>query len=156
MSFAFLGLRCRHHTQPSRRDRPLPDGPHFHTRKEVVMASLNRVQLIGRLGRDPEVRYTSKGTPSTRFSLAVDRAWTNAEGERQTETDWFNIEAWGKLGEICQKYLRKGRLIYVEGPLRIDRWDDEKGEPQTFTKVVATNMQMLERKPEEPEVTDEE
>ena len=119
------------------------------------MASLNRVQLIGRLGRDPEVRYTAKGTPSTRFSLAVDRVWTNAEGERQTEAEWFNIEAWGKLGEICQKYLRKGRLIYLEGQLRTDRWENEKGEPQTFTKVGTSHMQMLERKPEEPEIAEE-
>ena len=77
------------------------------------MASLNRVQLIGRPGRDPEMRYTPKGTPSTRFSLAVNRNWTNAEGQRQEETDWFHIEAWGKLGEICQQYLKKGRLIYI-------------------------------------------
>lgn len=115
------------------------------------MASLNRVQLIGRLGRDPELRYTPKGTPSTRFSLAVDRAWTNAEGERQTDTDWFNIEAWGKLGEVCHKYLRKGRLVYLEGRLHTDRWEDDKGQPQSLTKVVLTSMQMLDRKPEEPE-----
>ena len=115
------------------------------------MPSLNRVQLIGRLGRDPEVRYTSKGTPCARYSMAVDRRWTNSEGERVNETGWFNIEAWGKLGEICQQYLRKGRLIYLEGELRIDKWEDEKGETQWMTKIVANNMQMLERKPSEAE-----
>lgn len=116
------------------------------------MPSLNRVQLIGRLGRDPEVRYTSKGTPCTRFSMAVDRSWTNAEGERITNTEWFNIDAWGKLGEICQQFLRKGRLIYLEGELRTDKWEDENGEPQSMTKIVASNMQMLDRKPSEAEV----
>jgi single-strand DNA-binding protein len=115
------------------------------------MASLNRVQLIGRLGRDPEMRYTPKGTPSTRFSLAADHSWTNPEGQRQTQTDWVNIEAWAKLGEICQQYLKKGRLVYVEGRLHTDRWEDDKGETQYMTKVIATGMQMLDRKPEEPE-----
>ena len=115
------------------------------------MPSLNRVQLIGRLGRDPEVRYTPKGVPFTRFSIAVDRVWTNADGERQTSTEWVNIEAWSKLGETCQKYLRKGRLIYLEGRLQTDRWEDEKGETQHLTKVVASDMQMLDRKPEESE-----
>lgn len=115
------------------------------------MPSLNRVQLIGRLGRDPEVRYTPKGTPCTRFSLAVDHSWTNAEGERRTDTEWFHIEAWGKLGEVCQKYLKKGRLVYLEGRLHTDKWEDEKGEPQSLTKVIASALQMLDRKPDEPE-----
>jgi len=118
------------------------------------MPSLNRVQLIGRLGRDPEARYTAKGTPYTRFTMAVDRSWTNAEGQRQTNTDWFNIEAWGKLGEICQKYLKKGRLIYLEGQLRTDRWENEEGEPQSRTWIFASNMQMLDRKPGESEGTE--
>jgi single-strand DNA-binding protein len=115
------------------------------------MASLNRVQIIGNLGRDPEVRYTPKGTPCTNFSVAVSRNWTSPDGERRTETEWFHVEAWGKLGEICQKYLKKGRLVYVEGRLHTDRWEDEKGEPQHMTKVIAREMQMLERKPDEPE-----
>lgn len=115
------------------------------------MASLNSVQLIGRLGRDPEMRYTPKGTPATRFSVAVNRNWTNAEGQRQEETDWFNIEAWGKLGETCQQYLKKGRMIFIEGRLHTERWEDEKGETQYMTKIIARNMQMLDRKPDEPE-----
>jgi single-strand DNA-binding protein len=97
------------------------------------------------------MRYTPKGTPSTRFSLAVDHAWTNGEGQRQTQTDWVNIESWGKLGEICQQYLKKGRLIYVEGRLHTDRWEDDKGETQYMTKVIASGMQMLDRKPDEPD-----
>jgi single-strand DNA-binding protein len=115
------------------------------------MPALNRVQIIGRLGRDPEMRYTPKGAPVARFSVAVDHTWSNAEGQRQTETDWFSIEVWNKLAEICQKYLRKGRLVYIEGRLHTDRWQDEKGETQYLTKVIAHEMQMLDRKPDEPE-----
>lgn len=118
------------------------------------MPSLNRVQIIGNLGKDPELRYTPKGTPITRFSVAVNRWWTSADGERHQETEWFPVEAWGKLGEFGQKYLRKGRLVYVEGELRTDRWEDEKGEPRTLTKVRATGIQLLDRKPEEPEGTE--
>ena len=115
------------------------------------MASLNRVQLIGNLGRDPEMRYTPKGTPCTRFSARRKSHLDQREGERQKETDWLNVDAWGKLGEVCQQYLKKGKLIYVEGRLHTDRWDDDKGETQYMTKIVATGMQMLDRKPEEPE-----
>lgn len=115
------------------------------------MASLNKVQLIGNLGRDPEMRYTPKGTPWARFSLAVNRIWNNAEGQRQKETEWFNIEAWGKLGETCFQYLKKGKLVYIEGQLHNERWEDEKGETHHTTKVVAREMEMLDRKPDEPE-----
>ncbi len=120
------------------------------------MPSLNRVQLIGNLGRDPDVRFTPKGTPCTRFSIAANHIWVTADGERKTETDWVNIEAWGKLGEICQKYLHKGSLVYVEGRLHTEHWDDDKGETQYLTKVIATGMQMLDRKAEEPEGTEAE
>lgn len=115
------------------------------------MPSLNRVQIIGHLGKDPEMRYTPKGTPITRFSVAVNRWWTSADGERHEQTEWFSVEAWDKLGEFSQKYLRKGRLVYVEGELRTDRWEDEKGEPRSLTKVRATDIELLDRKPEEPE-----
>lgn len=114
------------------------------------MPALNKVQLIGRLGKDPETRYTPKGSKVTSFSLAVDRRWKNAEGELKEATDWFNVEAWGRLGEICQQYLTKGRLVYIEGRLQTDRYEQE-GQTRYFTKVVATQMQMLERRPEEEE-----
>lgn len=112
------------------------------------MASLNRIQLIGRLGKDPETHYTPKGAKVTQFSLAVDRRWRNADGEIQHEADWFNIEAWGKLAEICQLYLQKGRLVFLEGRLETDRYE-QGGETHYYTKVVLKNMQMLDRKPEE-------
>ncbi len=108
------------------------------------MASWNRVQLMGRLGRDPEVRYTPKGTPITKFNLAVDRYWKGQDGERNEATDWFSIEAWGRLGEICQEYLHKGSLVFVEGELRIDQWENDKGERQSRPKIQLRGMQMLD------------
>jgi single-strand DNA-binding protein len=119
------------------------------------MPTLNRVELIGRLGKEPEVRALPSGKKVTSFSLAVDRSWRTAGGEKKDATDWFNVESWGKLGEICQKYLHKGRLIYVAGRLQTDRYEHE-GETRYFTRVVAQQMQMLERKPDEEEVLEEE
>lgn len=123
------------------------------------MPALNKVQLIGYLGKDPETRFTPKGSKVTSFSLAVDRRWKSSEGETKETTDWFNIETWGRLGEICQQYLHKGSLVYLEGRLRTDRYEQE-GQMHYFTKVVANQMQMLDRRPEEeeplPTETDEE
>lgn len=112
------------------------------------MPALNRIQLIGRLGKDPEVRVTPKGTKVCSFSLAVSRRWKNTEGKDKEATDWFNVEAWGRLGEVCKQYLRKGRLVFLEGQLRTDRYEHE-GETRYFTKVVASQLQMLDRKAEE-------
>ncbi len=114
------------------------------------MPSLNRVQLIGRLGKDPETRYTPSGKKVTSFSVAVDRRWKSAEGEQKEATDWFNVEAWGRLGEICQSYLSKGRLVFLEGRLQTDQYE-QGGEKRYFTKVVVQQMQMLERKQGEEE-----
>lgn len=112
------------------------------------MPSLNRVQLIGRLGKDPESRFTPTGKKVTSFSLAVGQRWKGADGKVKEQTEWFNIEAWGRIAEICQQYLQKGRLVFIEGRLKTDRYED-KGETKYFTKVVATSMQMLEKKAEE-------
>ena len=122
------------------------------------MPSLNRVQLIGRLGKDPESRFTPTGKKVTSFSLAVGQRWKGADGKVKEQTEWFNIEAWGRIAEICQQYLQKGRLVFIEGRLKTDRYED-KGETKYFTKVVATFMQMLEKKAEEedePEAASEE
>lgn len=116
------------------------------------MPALNRVQLIGNLGKDPETRFTPTGKKLSHFPVAVSRSWRTSEGEEKEATDWFNVEAWGRLGEVCQQYLSKGRLVYIEGSLRTDRWTDDKSETRYFTKVMARNMQMLDRKPEEQEV----
>ena len=114
------------------------------------MPSLNRVQLIGRLGKDPETRFIPSGKKVCQFSIAVDRRWRSAEGEVKKATDWFNVDAWGRLGEICQEYLGKGRLVFIEGRLQTSQYEQE-GEKRYFTRVVALGMQMLDRKPEEEE-----
>jgi single-strand DNA-binding protein len=115
------------------------------------MPSLNRVQLIGRLGKDPESRFTPTSKKGAHFSLAVSERWKSAEGESKENTEWVNIEAWGRLGEICQQYLHKGRLVFLEGRLKTDKFEDKDkgGEIKYYTKVVAASMQMLDRKPEE-------
>ncbi len=114
------------------------------------MPSLNRVQLIGRLGKDPESRFTPTGKNVSHFSLAVSNRWKGKDGAWKDATEWVNIEAWGRLGEICQQYLKKGSLIYLEGRLKTDKFED-KGETKWFTKVVMLGMQMLDKKPaEEP------
>ncbi|MBC8505176.1 MAG: single-stranded DNA-binding protein [Anaerolineales bacterium] len=114
------------------------------------MAGLNRIQLIGRLGKDPESRSTPSGRQVCSFSVAVGRRWKSANGEVKEATDWFNVDAWGRLGEICQQYLGKGRLVFVEGRLQTDRVEGD-GDTRYYTKVVASQMQMLDRKPEEPD-----
>lgn len=120
------------------------------------MPTLNRVQLIGRLGKDPESKFTPTGKKVAHFSLAISNRWKSKEGESKEYTEWVNVEAWGRLGEICQEYLKKGSLVYLEGRLKTDRYEME-GDTKYFTKVVALAMQMLDRKPsEEPEMSVEE
>jgi single-strand DNA-binding protein len=115
------------------------------------MPALNRVQLIGYLGKDPETRFIPTGKKVAHFSLAVSNRWKSAEGEARESTEWVNIEAWEHLGEICQQYLHKGSLVYLEGRLKTDKVDDKSGGTKYFTKVVALSVQMLDRKPgEEP------
>jgi single-strand DNA-binding protein len=120
------------------------------------MPALNRVQLIGYLGKDPESKFTPTGKKVAQFSVAISHRWKNSEGESREHTEWVNVEAWGRLGEICQEYLRKGSLVFLEGRLKTDRYESE-GENRYFTKIVAVTMQMLDRKPsEELEFTVEE
>jgi single-strand DNA-binding protein len=117
------------------------------------MPALNRVQLIGRLGKDPESRFTPNGKKVAHFSLAVSNRWKSAEGESKESTEWVNIEAWGRLGEICAQYLHKGSLIFLEGRLKTDKYEDKGGETKYYTKVVALSMQMLDHKPEDEPVS---
>jgi single-strand DNA-binding protein len=114
------------------------------------MPALNRVQIIGYLGKDPETRFTPTGKKVTHFSVAVARHWRASDGETRSATDWFNVDAWGRLGEICQAYLHKGRLVFIEGRLQTNRYEKD-GETHYSTRVVAQQMQMLDRKPEEEE-----
>ena len=104
---------------------------------------LNKVMIIGHLGRDPEMRYTPSGRPVTTFTVAVSRSWNTVDGERHNETEWFNIVAWGNLAEICKQYLHKGQQVYIEGRLQTRRWEDKEGQKRTSVEVVANEMMML-------------
>jgi single-strand DNA-binding protein len=104
---------------------------------------LNKVMVIGHLGRDPEMRYTPSGRPVTTFSVATTRAWHSADGERHEETEWFNVVAWGSLAEICNQHLRRGQQAYVEGRLQTRRWDDAEGKKHYATELVAKEIIML-------------
>jgi single-strand DNA-binding protein len=106
------------------------------------MPALNRVQLIGRLGKDPESKFTPTGKKVIHFSLAISNRWKSRDGETKENTEWVNIEAWDRLAEVCQEYLKKGSLAYVEGRLKTDKYED-KGDTRYFTKVVAQAVQFL-------------
>ncbi len=114
------------------------------------MASLNKVILIGNLGRDPEVRYTQNGTAVANFTLATNEVWTDKGGERQERTEWHRIVVWGKQAEIVREYLSKGRQVYVEGSLQTRQWDDREGNKRTTTEIKAARVLMLGR-PGSPE-----
>jgi single-strand DNA-binding protein len=107
------------------------------------MLGVNKVILVGNLGADPEVRYSSTGTAVTNFRIATSEKWTNREGERETRTEWHRIVAFGKLGEICAEYLSKGKQIFVEGRLRSRSWEEKEGTKRWITEIVATNIVML-------------
>ncbi len=114
------------------------------------MASVNKVILVGRLGKDPEIRSTPGGTTVAKFSIATDDRYTDKNGEKQERTEWHNITAFGKLAEICGQYLRKGKLVYIDGSIRYDSWDDkETGQKRYRTEIVANQMQMLDRRGDE-------
>jgi single-strand DNA-binding protein len=104
---------------------------------------LNKIMLIGNLGRDPELQVTSDGTPVTKFSLAVSRAYNSSTGERKEETEWFNIVAWRQLAETCEKYLHKGSKVYIEGRIQQRKYTDRDGIQRTSVEVVASDMEML-------------
>ncbi|MEJ2759870.1 MAG: single-stranded DNA-binding protein [Anaerolineales bacterium] len=104
---------------------------------------LNKVMIIGHLGRDPEMRYTPSGRPVTNFNVATSRSWKTSDGERRTETEWFNIVAWGNLAEICNQYLKKGQQVYIEGRLQTRKWEDEDGNRRNSVEIVAKEMIML-------------
>jgi single-strand DNA-binding protein len=104
---------------------------------------LNKVMIIGHLGKDPEMRYTPSGRPVTTFNVATSRSWNTSDGERRTETEWFNVVAWGSLAEICNQYLTKGRQVYVDGRLQSRNWEDKDGNKHSSVEIVANEMIML-------------
>jgi single-strand DNA-binding protein len=105
--------------------------------------TLNRVQLIGRLGGDPELRYTTAGLPVATFSLATNRQWPGKDGSLQEETEWHTVVAWDKLAQICSEHLTKGRLIFIEGRIHTRSWENN-GQKQYKTEIVASDMLILE------------
>jgi single-strand DNA-binding protein len=112
---------------------------------------LNKVMIIGHLGRDPEMRYTPSGRPVTTFSVATNRSWQSADGERHEETEWFNVVAWGSLAEICKQHLHRGQQVYVEGRLQTRRWEDSESKTQYATELVAREVIMLGERREGPD-----
>ncbi len=107
------------------------------------MASVNKVILIGNLGRDPELRYTKSGQPVTTFSIATTDSWNNKAGEREEHTEWHRIVVWGKSAENCGKYLSKGRSVYIEGRLQTRKWEDKDGNERQTTEINAQTVQFL-------------
>jgi len=105
--------------------------------------SVNKVILVGRLGRDPETRYTGGGQAVANFSVATDESYKDKNGERQKRTEWHRITAWGKLAEICQQYLKKGTMVYIEGRIQSREWQDKEGQKRTSFDIVANTMKML-------------
>jgi single-strand DNA-binding protein len=108
-----------------------------------MAGSVNKVILIGRLGKDPELKYTPSGAPVAKFSLATDESFKDKTGEKQDRTEWHNIVAWNKLAEICGEYLTKGKLVYIEGSIRSRQWQDQSGNKRTSYEIIANQMQML-------------
>ncbi len=120
------------------------------------MPTLNRVQLIGRLGRDPESKFTPTGKKVATFSVAVSSRWKDKNGGTKESTEWVNIEAWGRLGEVCQEYLKKGSLVFLEGRLKTEKYED-KGDTKYFTKVAIQSLEFLDKRPaDEPMMAMEE
>ena len=109
------------------------------------MASLNKVMIIGNLGSEPEMRFTPNGNPVTSFRVATNRVFTTADGERKTETEWFNVVTWNKLAEQCNQFLAKGRLVYAEGRLRTHTWEGQDGQKHYRTEIVANRITFLGR-----------
>jgi single-strand DNA-binding protein len=107
---------------------------------------INKAILVGRLGKDPEIRYTPDGTMVTSFSVATDEVWKDKSGEKVQKTEWHRIVTYRKLAEICGKYLVKGKLVFIEGKIQTRSWDDKEGKKHYSTEIIANNMQMLDSK----------
>jgi single-strand DNA-binding protein len=114
------------------------------------MASLNKMQVIGNLGTDPEMRYTPNGNPVTSFSIATNRRYTDSQGERHEETEWFRVVAWNQLAELCNQYLSKGRRAYVDGRLHSSTWEGQDGQTRFSNEIVAERVLFLDRAPGGP------
>jgi single-strand DNA-binding protein len=116
------------------------------------MSSINRVILIGRVGRDPELRSTQSKQSVVTFSLATSDRWVDKQGQKQERTEWHRIVTWGRLAEICNEYVKKGRQLYVEGRIQTRQWDDKEGNKRSTVEIVARNVILLGAKPEDEKV----
>ena len=114
------------------------------------MVSVNKIIIIGNLGKDPEMRFTPNGNPVTSFSVATNRRYTTSAGEPREETEWFNVVTWNKLAEQCNQFLTKGRLVYVEGRLRTRTWEGQDGQKHYRTEVIANSVRFLDRQSAAP------
>lgn len=117
----------------------------------MARGTVNKVILIGRLGADPEIRYTPSGRAVANFRIATDEVWRDREGQLQERTEWHNIVMWGRQAEICNEFLRKGSHVYVEGRLQTREWEGQDGIKRRTTEIVAQRMQILDRRVAEPE-----
>jgi single-strand DNA-binding protein len=129
--------------------------PYEPTFREEVMASVNKVILLGNLGKDPETKYNTSGTAITTFSVATSEQWQDKSGEKQEKTEWHRIVAFGKLAEICGQYLTKGKRVYIEGKTQTRSWEDKDGNTRYTTEIVARDMVMLGGKQEEARPDDD-
>jgi single-strand DNA-binding protein len=109
------------------------------------MASVNKAIILGNLGKDPEMRYTQSNTAVTNFTVATTDTWSDKNNQKQEKTEWHRVVAWGRLGEICNQYLHKGKQVYIEGRIQTNEWEDQQGNKRYTTEIVAQTMQMLGR-----------
>jgi single-strand DNA-binding protein len=109
----------------------------------MAQRSLNKVLLLGNIGRDPEIRYTASGKAVATFTMATSQRWRDQDGNDQERTDWHRVVAWGRLGEICGEYLSKGKQVFIEGRLQSRDWEDKDGHKRTTVEVIANDMIML-------------
>jgi len=108
------------------------------------MAGVNKAILIGRLGKDPEIRYTNSGAPVANFTIATSENWTSKEGKKEEKTEWHRIVAWGRLGELCGEYLSKGRRVFIEGKIQTRNYEGKDGNKRYITEIIATSVQFLD------------
>ena len=112
---------------------------------------MNKAQVIGNLGSDPEVRYTQQGTPVATFSVATTERWKDQDGQQKEHTEWHRIVVWRKLAEICGEYLKKGSKVYIEGKMQTRKWQDQQGNDRYTTEIIGTSMEMLSGQRNAPE-----
>ena len=115
-----------------------------------MAGGLNKVMIIGNVGRDPEMRYTPNGAAVTSFSVAVSRRWTTPDNQQRDETEWFNVVAWDKLAETCNQLITKGRKVYIEGRLQTRSWEGQDGQKRYTTEVIASTMLLLDSRQQGP------